>query len=97
MAKETIESKFLTEAIQGLMLKVLVESMALPHPVEPEQHHPCVHPLHGARLSQGWVWVRLLVESQLTCIEGSQFSGKEISRKEIDKSKNPHLREPKNL
>ena len=55
---------------------LLVESMALPHPVQPEQHHPGVHPLHGARLSQGGVWVRLLVESQLTCIEGSQFSGK---------------------
>ena len=50
--------------------------MALPHPVQPEQHHPCVHPLHGARLSQGRVWVRLLVESQLTCVEGSEFSGK---------------------
>ena len=53
---------------------LLVESMALPHPVEPEQHHPGVHPLHGARLSQGGVWVRLLVESQLTCVEGGEVS-----------------------
>ena len=49
--------------------------MALPHPVQPEQHHPRVHPLHGARLSQGGVWVCLLVESQLTCVEGSEVSG----------------------
>ena len=50
--------------------------MALSHPVQPEQHHPRVDSLHGPGLPQGRVWVSLLVESQLTCVEGGEVSGK---------------------
>ena len=54
---------------------LLVEEMALPHPVQPEQHHPRVDPLHGPRLPQGRVWVRLLVERQLARVEGGEVPG----------------------